>query len=174
MMQQGFNPVFISSGKALLFASATESYANNGVGLIGECAWHPSWKIADTLIPGEDSTTMAADFEAKTGQQWTAAIGCYGKVEWAVDIFKRATNPDDKQTIIDAIKTTKGVFQQGKLDYTEPVDANGFHVIANNYKPYIGAVQWVKSTKYKVEPVQISNACAPGTTVTAKAVPMQY
>jgi branched-chain amino acid transport system substrate-binding protein len=173
-LQQGFHPKFISSGKALLFASATESYANNGVGLIGECAWHPNWKIKDTLVPGEDSESMAADFEAKTKTEWTAAIGCYGKVEWAIDIFKRATNPDDKQTIIAAIETTKADFQQGHIDYTEPVDANGFHVIAHNYKPYIGAVQWVKSTKWKVEPVQISNATAPGTPVTAKAVPMQY
>ena len=38
-LQQGFHPKFISSGKALLFASAVESYANKGVGLIGENAW---------------------------------------------------------------------------------------------------------------------------------------
>ena len=111
---------------------------------------------------------MAADFEAKTVSEWTAALGCYGKVEWAVDVFKRATNPDDKETIIDAIKTTKGDFQQGHIDFTEPVDANGFHVIANNYKPYIGAVQWLKGTKWPVEPVIVSNATAPGTPVRPK------
>jgi branched-chain amino acid transport system substrate-binding protein len=173
-LQQNFHPKFISSGKALLFASAVESYANKGVGLIGECAWHPSWKIKDTLIPGEDSETMAADFEAKTNSEWTAALGCYGKVEWAVDIFKRATNLEDKMTVIEAIKTTKGDFQQGHIDFTEAVSADGFHPIANNYKPYIGAVQWLKGTKWPVEPVTISNATAPGTPVAAKAVPMAY
>ena len=173
-LQQAFQPKFISSGKALLFASAVESYPNKGVGLIGECAWHPSWKIKDTLDPTSDSETLAADFEAKTNTEWTAAIGCYGKVEWAVDVFKRATNPDDKTTIIAAIETTKGDFQQGHIDYTEPVDANGFHVIQHNYKPYIGAVQWLKGTKYAVEPIIVSNATSPGVTVQGKAVPMAY
>jgi hypothetical protein len=54
------------------------------------------------------------------------------------------------------------------------VDPNGFHPIANNYKPYIGAVQWRKGTKYEVEPVVVSNATAPGTTVQDKAKPMEY
>jgi branched-chain amino acid transport system substrate-binding protein len=173
-LQQNYHPKFISSGKALLFASAVESYANKGIGLIGECAWHPSWKIKDTLIPGEDSETMAADFEAKTNTEWTAALGCYGKVEWAIDVFKRATNPDDKATIIAAIQTTKGDFQQGRIDFTEPVSPDGFHPIANNYKPYIGAVQWLKGTKWPVEPIIISAATSPGVTVQGKAVPMVY
>ena len=63
----------------------------------------------------------------------------YGKFEWAIDVYKRATDPEDKATVVEAIKTTKGDFQQGHIDFTEPVDPNGFHVIANNYKPYIGA-----------------------------------
>lgn len=173
-LQQGYKPKFISSGKALLFPQAVVSFPNKGVGLIGECAWHPSWKIKDTLDPTMDSEGLAADFEAKTGQQWTASIGCYGKVEWAVDVYKRAKNPEDKESVLEAIKTTKGDFQQGKIDFTEPVDPNGFHPIANNYKPYIGAVQWRKGTKYEVEPVVISNATAPGTTVQDKAQPMTY
>ncbi len=90
-------------------------------------------------------------------------------MEWAIDVYKRATNPEDKESVLEAIKTTKGDFQQGHMDFTEPVDPNGFHPIANNYKPYIGAEQWVKGTKYAVEPVVVSNAAAPGTTVQAKA-----
>ena len=137
-----------------------ESYPNKGVGLIGECAWHPSWKIKDTLDPTSDSETLAADFEAKTNTEWTAAIGCYGKVD--ANVFKVK------------FETTKGDFQQGHIDYTEPVDANGFHVIQHNYKPYIGAVQWLKGTKYAVEPIIVSNATSPGVTVQGKAVPMAY
>ena len=122
-LQQGFKPKFISSGKALIFPQAVMSYPNQGLGLIGEVAWHPSWKIKDTLSD-LDSEGLAADYEAKTGQQWTAAIGCYGKFEWAIDVYKRATNPEDKESVIDAIKTTKNTFQQGHIDFTEPVDPN--------------------------------------------------
>ncbi|MCL5735609.1 MAG: ABC transporter substrate-binding protein [Actinobacteria bacterium] len=172
-LQQGFHPKFISSGKALIFPQAVLSYPNKGLGLIGEAAWHPSWKIKDTLSD-LDSEGLAADYEAKTGQQWTAAIGTYGKVEWAIDVYKRATNPEDKETVVEAIKTTKGDFQQGHIDFTEPVDPNSFHPIPNNYKPYIGAQQWRKGTKYDIEPVVVSNAAAPGTTVQDKAQPMTY
>ena len=117
---------------------------------------------------------FAADFEAKTGDQWTPAIGCYGKFEWAIDVYKRATNPEDKNSVVEAIKTTNDTFQQGKIDFTEPVDPNGFHPIPNVYKNNIGAQQWIKGTKWPIEPVEVSNATAPGTTVQAKAVPMTY
>ena len=172
-LQQGFHPKFISSGKALIFPQAVMTYPNQGLGLIGEAAWHPSWKIKDTLSD-LDSEGLAADYEAKTGEQWTAAIGTYGKLEWAVDVYKRAINPEDKESVVEAIKTTKGTFQQGYLDYTEPVDPNGRHVILNNYKCNIGAQQWRKGTKYPIEPVVVSNAAAPGTTVQSKAEPMVY
>jgi branched-chain amino acid transport system substrate-binding protein len=174
-LQQGFKPIFISSGKGLIFPQSVASYPNNGLGMIGEAAWHPSWKIKDTLSD-LDSEGLAADYEAKTGQQWTAAIGTYGKLEWAIDVYKRATNPEDKNSVVEAIKTTKGNFQQGYMDFTEPVDPNGRHPILNNYKCNIGAQQWRKSTnpKWAVEPVVVSNAAAPGTTVQDKAQPMVY
>ncbi len=172
-LQQGFQPKFISSGKALIFPQAVLSYPNQGLGLIGEAAWHPSWKLKDTLSD-LDSEGLAADYEAKTGEQWTAAIGCYGKVEWAIDVYKRATDAEDKEAVIAAVKTTKNTFQQGYIDYTEPVDPNGFHPHPNVYKPFIGAQQWIKGSKNPVEAVVVSNATAPGTTVQAKATPMVY
>ena len=172
-LQQGYQPKFISSGKALIFPQAVMGYPNQGVGLIGEAAWHPSWKIKDTLSD-LDSEGLAADYEAATGEQWTAAIGCYGKTEWAIDVYKRATNPEDKESVLEVIKTTKGNFQQGYIDFTEPVDPNGFHPIPNNYKPFIGAQQWRKGTKNPVEAIVVSNATAPGTTVQDKATPMVY
>ena len=130
-LQQGFKPKFISSGKAVLFPQSVISYPNQGLGLIGEVAWHPTWAIKDTLSD-LDSAGLAADYEAKTGHQWTAAIGCYGKLEWAIDVYKRAKNAEDKNAVIDAIKTTKGTFQQGTIDFTAPVDPASMHPIANN------------------------------------------
>ena len=42
---------------------------------------------------------LADDFEQKTGAQWTAPIGQLGKFEWAVDAYKRAKNPEDKESV---------------------------------------------------------------------------
>ena len=172
-LQQGFKPKFISSGKAVLFPESVLTYPNQGIGLMGEVAWHPSWKIKDTLSD-LDSQGLADDYEAKTGNQWTAAIGCYGKLEWAIDVYKRATNAEDKNAVVAAIKTTKGTFQQGSMDFTSPVDPNSMHPIANNCKAWIGAGQWVKGTKFPIEIVEVSNAAAPGTPVTATLQPMVY
>jgi branched-chain amino acid transport system substrate-binding protein len=172
-LQQGFKPTFISSGKAVLFPESVIGYPNKGIGLIGEVAWHPTWAIKDTLSD-LDSQGLADDYEAKTGHQWTAAIGCYGKLEWAIDVYKRATNPEDKASVVDAIKTTKNTFQQGTIDFTAAVDANSMHPIANNCKAWIGAGQWVAGTKFPVQIMVVSNAAAPGTTVQQKVVPMVY
>jgi branched-chain amino acid transport system substrate-binding protein len=176
-LQQGFQPKFISSGKALIFPQAVVTYANLGIGMIGECAWHPSWKIKDTLSD-LDSEGLAADYEAETGQQWTAAIGTYGKMEWAIDVYKRAKDAEDKNAVVDAIKTTNNTFQQGLIDMTSPVDPapTSMHPIPNNCKAWIGAQQWQKATdpKYQVQAIVVGNAAAPGTTIQAKAVPMQY
>ncbi len=68
----------------------------------------------------------------------------------------------------------EGQLQQGFIDFTEPVDPDGFHPIANNYKPFIGAQQWRTGTKNPVEAIVVSNATAPGTTVQDKATPMVY
>jgi len=89
-------------------------------------------------------------------------------------VLKPAKNPEDKNSIVEAIKTTKGTFQQGSIDFTEPVDPNGRHVVANNYKPNIGGGQWRKGTKWPFEVVVCSNATAPGTTVQSKAEPLVY
>jgi branched-chain amino acid transport system substrate-binding protein len=172
--QQGYQPKCCSSGKALLFPQAVESLPNNiGDGLIGEVGWHPSWKIKDTLSD-LDSEGLAADYEAKTGLQWTAAIGAYGKLEWAVDVYRRATDPEDKETVLAAIKTTRGTFQQGDIDFTEPVDPEGFHPLPNIYKAWMAAGQWRKGTEYPFDVVVCSTATAPGAPVQDTARPMVY
>jgi branched-chain amino acid transport system substrate-binding protein len=172
-LQQGYQPKFISSGKGLIFPQAVMSYPNQGIGLIGEAAWHPTWGYKD-LLSDLDSQGLADDYEAKTGEQWTAAIGTYGKLEWAVDVYMRATDPEDKASVVEAIKTTNNTFQQGPIDFTEPVDPNGRRPILNNYKPNIGAQQWRKGEKYPVEAIVVSNAAAPGTPVQDTAKPMEY
>jgi hypothetical protein len=44
---------------------------------------------------------------------------------WAVDVLRRATNLDDKKTVVDAIKATKLETLYGPIDFTEPVSATG-------------------------------------------------
>jgi branched-chain amino acid transport system substrate-binding protein len=171
--QQGFQPKLVSSGKCLIFPEAIQAMGDIGYGLLGEVNWHPKWPYKDSLT-GMDGPALAAEYEAKTGHQWTGALKFYALFEWAIDIFKRAANPEDKQSIVDAIKTTKFTNIVGECDFTAPVDANGRHVSPNVVKAAYAAGQWVKGTKWPVELVLTSVAECPGAEIEAKVQPMTY
>ncbi len=122
--------------------------------------WHPSWPFKDS-ITGKSCQELADDYMAKTGDEWTAPIGQYGKFEWAVDVFKRVTNPDDKEEIVKMVSTTKLETCLGPMDFTAPVQMGTRHPVPNVYTPPVGGAQWVKGQKFDFEPVMVSNALSP-------------
>ena len=117
---------------------------------------------------------LADDYMTKTGEEWTSPIGQYAKFEWAVDVFKRVTNPDDKEEIIGKVKTAKLDTCLGPIDFTAPIDMTTRHPVENVYEPPVGGSQWVKGAKFPFEPVMVSNALSPELPVTAKVQLMQY
>jgi branched-chain amino acid transport system substrate-binding protein len=105
----------------------------------------------------------------------TNTTGLYQLLEWTVDIFKRAKNPDDKNSIVDAIKTTKMVTTNGPIDFTQPVDmTSNHHPVPNCVKASVCGGQWVKGTKHQFEYVICSNATAPDVPVGGKVQPLAY
>jgi len=172
-VQQGYNPKVLTVGKALLFPQTLEAIGPIAYNSTVEGVWTPSWLFADS-ITGMTCQQLADDYMAKTGEQWTAAIGQYAKFEWAVDVFKRVANLDDKEDIIGKVKTTKMDTCVGPMDFTAPIAMGTRHPVENIYEPPIGGAQWVKGTKFPFEPVMVSNAASPDLQVTAKVQPMQY
>jgi branched-chain amino acid transport system substrate-binding protein len=173
-LQQGLRPKFMSSGKALLFPQVPEALASGCYNFIGEMSWGPAWPFKDSLT-GKTCKELGDDFEAKMNMQWQQTIGQYSKIEWAVDLFKRAKNPEDKSSVLEALPQTKLETINGLVDFTQPVDPDGAHNVANNVRPVYAGSQWVKGTgKWKFDYVEISNAAAPGTEVAATPLPMVY
>ena len=173
-LQQGLRPKIMSSGKALLFPQVPEGLASGCYNFIGEMSWSPAWPFKDSLT-GKTCKEMGDDFEAKQGIQWQQTIGQYGKIEWAVDLFKRAKNPEDKNSVLEVVSQTKLDTINGTIDFTQAVDTNGVHNVTNNCRPVYAAGQWIKgSGTYKFDYVEISNAAAPGTEAAATAQPMVY
>jgi branched-chain amino acid transport system substrate-binding protein len=172
-VQQGFNPKVLTIGKALLFPQTLEAIGPIAYNSTVEGVWNPSWAFKDS-ITGKTSQDLANDYMTKTGEQWTAAIAQYAKFEWAVDVFKRVTNLDDKEDIIGKVKTTKLATCLGPIDFTAPVSMGTRHPVENICEPPIGGAQWVKGTKFAFEPVMVSNALSPELQVTAKVQPMAY
>ena len=173
-VQQGYNPKVLTIGKALLFPQTLEAIGSIAYNATVEGVWHPSWPFIDS-ITGMTCAQLAEDYMVKTGEQWTAPIGQYAKFEWAVDIFKRVTDPDDKEDIIKQVSTTKMAMTcLGPLDFTAPVDMATRHPVPNVYAPPTAGAQWLKGEDFAFEPAIVSNATSPEITPSAKVQPMAY
>lgn len=172
-VQQGYNPKVLTIGKALLFPQTLEAIGPIAYNSTVEGVWNPAWPFKDS-ITGMTCQELAEDYMAKTGEQWTAPIAQYAKFEWAVDVFKRVKNIDDKEDIIDKVATTKMDTCLGPLDFTAPVQMMTRHPVPNIVTPPTGGAQWVKGTKFDFEPVMVSNALSPDLPTTATVQPMSY
>jgi branched-chain amino acid transport system substrate-binding protein len=172
-IQQGYNPKVLTVGKALLFPQTLEAIGEIAYNSTVEGVWHPTWPFKDS-ITGMSCQELADDYMAKTGEQWTAPIGQYGKFEWAVDVFKRVKNLDDKEDIIAQVRTTKLDTCLGPMDFTAAVQMGTRHPVENVYTPPVGGAQWVKGAQFPFDPVMVSNALSEELPVAAKVQLMQY
>jgi branched-chain amino acid transport system substrate-binding protein len=176
-VQQNFHPKILTIGKALLFPQTLDAIGSIAYNCTVEGVWEPGWPYKDS-ITGKSCQELADDYMAFTGEQWTAPIGQYAKFEWAVDVFKRVKDLDDKEDIIAQVKTTKLQSSMGTIDFTAPVSMSDLmksqHPVENVYKCAVGGAQWVKGQKFPFEPVMVSNVNHPDLPVVAKVQPMQY
>ena len=143
-VQQGYNPKICTMGKALLFHETLIALGDSGIGLSDEVVWHPTFPYKSSLT-GQTCQEYADQYTTETGNGWTEPLGQYGKYEWAVDIYKRMTNIDDKQSYLDPIKTTKFAGINGPVDFTLPVATGTVRPVPNVYKIKIAGGQWGKA-----------------------------
>jgi branched-chain amino acid transport system substrate-binding protein len=176
-VQQGLKPKVLTIGKALLFPQTLDAIGPIAYNATVEWVWSPTWPFKDS-ITGATCQQLADDFMAKTGGEWTAPIAQYAKFEWAVDIYKRATDLENKDTVVDAIQKTKLDTCLGPIDFSSPISfadpAADKHPNLNVYKVPAGGGQWVKGTKFPFEIVGVANANNPELPVAAKVQEMQY
>ena len=148
-IQQGFTPKLVNAG-GMAFANFkfAESLGNISVGFTAGFHFHRSYPYVDSLT-GMTCAELCDDYEQATGQQWAATISVHGRLSGAIDVLKRATNPEDKQSIVDAIRSTNTDLIWGKTDFTAPVDKGGRHITPNAYIPDWALVQCVKGADAK-------------------------
>ena len=100
-LQQGFNPMIATVGKALLFPQSLEALGDIGYNLSSECWWSPNHPFTSSLT-GQTCQEIADQYEADNDAQWTQPILHYAIFEVVADALKRATSVDDKAIIRDA------------------------------------------------------------------------
>ena len=103
--QQGFKPDGRHRRQGAALPAALEALGDIGYGLTSECWWSPNHPFKSSLT-GQTCQELADAYETATGKQWTQPMLHYAVFEVVADALKRATNVDDKQTILDAIKAT--------------------------------------------------------------------
>ncbi len=84
--------------------------------------WHPTFPYKSSLT-GQTCQELADQYTADTGNGWTEPIGQYGKFEWAVDVYKRMTDIDDKELFPAVVQATKLETINGPVDFTVPGQA---------------------------------------------------
>lgn len=157
--QQGFKPKIATIAKAILFPSAVEALGPLGNNLSSEVWWHPNHPFTSSLT-GQTALEIATAYSEASKRPWTQPIGfTYSLFEVALDVLKRASDPSDPDSIVEAIaatdlKTVTGPVQWGKDTAIGPVAANV------SKTPLVGG-QWRLKDDSSFELVVVENALAP-------------
>lgn len=154
--QQGFQPPVASVGKALLFPSSVEALGDLGDGMSNEVWWSPSHPFSSSLT-GESSKQLAEGYTAATSKQWTQPIGfAHALFEVANDVFKRTTDIESKDAVLEALKGANFNSIVGPINYTA-----GGPVPNVSKTPLVGG-QWGPGVApFKYDLVIVENSLAP-------------
>ena len=171
-VQQGLQVKVSTQPKALLFPDGVEALGDLGAGQTVETWFHPKFPFKSD-VTGLTSLEVADKFMAETGRQWTQPVCFFGQFEVWTDILKRAIDPTNKDSIIEATKQTKLMTVGGLVDWSiNPEPYSGWWNFSR--KP-ITAGQWVKGTgQYKYDLEIVSNVTDPDIPTTAKPIVIPY
>jgi len=161
--QQGYNPKVCNEMIGLGAYSDQLAMGEAAFGIIQIFTWHASWPYKD-FISGMTNTELAARYEEDFNAPWDQFITGYMRCGWAVDVLKRTKDLDDKESVLEAIKTTKLELITGPIDLTIPVDPAGLRVSPGIWKQPISLGQLRKGTKWEVEAPMVAAVDAPGVT----------
>ena len=165
--QQGFHPKAVTMGKAYSFPSVMDSMGDIGTGLSQELWWTPTAPFKSSLN-GITAMELAQKYETDTGREWNGGIGFgHSMFEVAADVVKRAKDPTDKASLLDAIIATKLDTIVGHIDWSKGP-------MKNVCKTPLVAGQWVKGDKWKYDLIVVANTEAPEIAVKAKPIAIPY
>jgi branched-chain amino acid transport system substrate-binding protein len=170
-LQQGFNPMIGTVGKALLFPQSLEALGDIGYNLSSECWWSPNHPFKSSLT-GQTCKELADQYETDNNAQWTQPILHYAIFEVVADALKRTTNVDDKANIRDAIAATDMQTIGGQVTWSSSDKA--LNPVPNVCTTPITGGQWVKGTKYPYDLVVVNNSQAPEVPTQGELQALEY
>ena len=171
--QQGYKPKICTMSKALLFPSAVDALGPRGKNLTCELWWSPAHPFKSSLT-GQSAMQLCDDYEEVTKKQWTATLGfCYALFEVAIDVFKRAQNPDSAASVIEAVRATKLDTIVGPVQWQGPPPNQWTqNPVKNVCTTPMVAGQWVPGNKWMYDIVVVDNKRYPEVPVQRRMEPL--
>jgi branched-chain amino acid transport system substrate-binding protein len=170
-LQQGFNPMIATVGKALLFPQSLEALGDIGYNLSSECWWSPNHPFKSSLT-GQTCQEIADQYEKDNNQQWTQPILHYAIFEVVADALKRCANVDDKAAIRDAVAATSMETIGGHIAWD--TSDKKLNPVPNVCTTPITGGQWVKGDKYPYDLIVVNNSQATEVPVQGELQPLTY
>jgi branched-chain amino acid transport system substrate-binding protein len=116
--QQGYKPKLATVAKVMLFPSEANSLGQLANNIATDVWWSPSHPYSSS-IDGKTAKQLAADYATSSGKQWTQALGsAYSLFEIAIQAFKGAGDPKNRDEVAQQLKTMKITGMSGPLDFT--------------------------------------------------------
>jgi branched-chain amino acid transport system substrate-binding protein len=173
-MQQGYHPKACVEITGLAAPEDQAALGNIAPGILMGASWDDAWPYKDP-ISGMTNVELGDDYEATIGSPRNSFIGAYARPGWIVDVLKRTKDLDNKESIVEAIKTTKIELITGMCDLTSPVDPAGKHVTANIYKQLWGTAQMEKGKgKWPIDLALVSEIDEPDVKIDREPLPITY
>jgi len=171
--QQGYKPKQANIGAALLFPSAVDSLGPRGKYTTIVAWWTPAYPFNSSLT-GQSSAQLCDQYEEVTKKQWTQALGFrHALFEVAVDVFKRAQNPESAASVIEAVRTTKLKTVVGPIQWQGPPPNQWTEMpVKNVCTTPMAPAQWVPGKKWMYDLVVVDNKRYPLIPVQAKMMPL--
>jgi branched-chain amino acid transport system substrate-binding protein len=135
--QQGFKPKLATVAKVMLFPSEAEALGQLSNNIATDIWWSPFHPYT-SVFDGTTAKKLADDFAAQAGKQWTQALGSiYSLFEIAVQAFKNASDPKNKDDVAKQLQTMKLTCMSGNLDFTAgPVPGVAIqHPVGGQWRP---------------------------------------
>ena len=146
-----YQPRFATVAKSMLFPSEAEALGRLAENL-AVCVWWTDTLPYTSSLDGTTAAALATNYTAQTGQQWTQALGSlYSLFEVAVEAFKAADDPKDKEDVADKLKSLRYEGVSGPLDFTNGPE-KGIAVIK-----CVGG-QWRPGKRFPYEVVVVDNS----------------
>jgi len=171
--QQGFKPKQAIILKAILLPADVDALGPLGKYLCAPVWWSPGYPFKSSLT-GQSAAQLCDAYEEITKKQWVQVVGNrHALFEVAMDVFKRAQNPESAASVIEAIRATRLTTIAGPIAWqgSPPNQWTQIHFKNVCTTPVVGA-QWQPGKKWMYDYPIVDNKAYPLIPVQAKMMPL--